>query len=91
MEFYRALAELFFAYGDDVRFRCIAADRTKVKGLHLRDYDQELRRRARTREELLAAFRENLHAFESSWYGRHEVTSETFTRFSGNLERIRAC
>ncbi len=56
-----------------------------------RDYDLELRRRAKTREELLAAFRENLHAFESSWYGRHEVSAETFTRFSGNLEKIRAC
>ena len=56
-----------------------------------RDYDLELRRRARTREELLAAFRENLTAFESSWYGRHDVTAEIFARFSGNLERIRAC
>ena len=55
-----------------------------------RDYDQELCRRAKTREDLLAAFRENLTAFESSWYGRHEVTPDTFTRFSGNLERIRA-
>ena len=55
------------------------------------DYDLELRRRARAREDLLAAFRENLTTFESSWYGRHEVTAETFTRFSGNLERIRAC
>ena len=56
-----------------------------------RDYDLELRRRARTRDELLAAFRENLTAFESSWYGRHQVTAEIFARFSGNLERIRAC
>ena len=56
-----------------------------------RDYDLELRRRARTRDELLAAFRENLRAFEASWYGRHPVTAEIFARFSGNLERIRAC
>ena len=56
-----------------------------------RDYDQELRRRAKTREDLLAAFRENLTAFESAWYGRHEVTPELFARVSGNLERIRAC
>ncbi len=56
-----------------------------------RDYDLELRRRARTREELLAAFRENLTAFESAWYGRHAVTPDTFARFSGNLERIREC
>ena len=56
-----------------------------------RDYDLELRRRAKTRAELLAAYHENLNAFESSWYGRHEVSAETFTRFTGNLERIRAC
>ena len=56
-----------------------------------RDYDLELRRRARTRDELLSAFRENLTAFESAWYGRHAVTSDTFARFSGNLERIRGC
>lgn len=56
-----------------------------------RDYDLELRRRAKTRAELLAAFRENLNAFESSWYGRHQVTAEIFAHFSGNLERIRAC
>ena len=56
-----------------------------------RDYDLELRRRARTREELLSAFRENLIAFESAWYGRHQVTPDTFARFSGNLERIRGC
>ena len=56
-----------------------------------RDYDLELRRRARAREELLAAFRENLNAFESSWYGRHQATAEIYARFSGNLERIRAC
>ena len=56
-----------------------------------RDYDTELHRRARTREQLLAAFRENLTAFESAWYGRHEVTRDTFARFTGNLERIRGC
>lgn len=55
-----------------------------------RDYDLELRRRARSREELLVAFRENLTSFESSWYGRHEVTPDLFMRFSSNLERIRA-
>ena len=56
-----------------------------------RDYDLELRRRARTRDELLSAFRENLIAFESAWYGQHEVTPDIFARFSGNLERIRVC
>ncbi len=56
-----------------------------------RDYDRELRRRAREREEMVAAFEVNLADFERSWYGRHEVTTDIFTRFTGNLERIRAC
>ena len=56
-----------------------------------RDYDRELRRRARTRETLLAAFAENLNAFERSWYGRHPVRPDNFTAFEENLARIREC
>jgi MYXO-CTERM domain-containing protein len=56
-----------------------------------RDYDRELRRRARTRDDLLAAFDLNLAAFERSWYGDHAVTPETLQAVAGNLERIRAC
>ena len=56
-----------------------------------RDYDRELRRRGRTRDALLAAFEENLTAFERSWYGRHPVRPDDFTAFEGNLARIREC
>lgn len=56
-----------------------------------RDYDRELRRRARTRDDLLAAFDQNLTAFERSWYGRHPVRPDDFTAFEGNLTRIREC
>lgn len=56
-----------------------------------RDYQRELQRRARSREALLAAFEENLLAFERGWYGQHEVTRDLLTRFSQNLETIRAC
>jgi Domain of unknown function (DUF4129) len=56
-----------------------------------RDYDRELRRRARTQEELLGAFDRNLDAFERAWYGDHPVTPEALGEFSANLERIRAC
>ncbi len=56
-----------------------------------RDYQRELQRRARSREALLAAFEENLQAFERSWYGQHEVTRDLLARFSQNLETIRAC
>ena len=56
-----------------------------------RDYHRELQRRARSRETLLAAFEENLRSFEASWYGQHEVTRDLLTRFTQNLETIRAC
>jgi hypothetical protein len=54
-----------------------------------RDYDRELRRRARAQAALLAAFGQNLESFERAWYGAHEVTPEVFGAFTENLERIR--
>ena len=56
-----------------------------------RDYDRELRRRARGNASLLDAFDDNLEAFERSWYGEHAVTRDSLGSFSQNLERIRAC
>jgi hypothetical protein len=56
-----------------------------------RDYDRELRRRARAQPDLVASFDDSLRAFERSWYGEHEVTRETLRDFVRNLERIRAC
>jgi hypothetical protein len=56
-----------------------------------RDYQRELRRRARSREELLSAFDANLLTFERAWYGQHGVTLPMFEEFTRNLERIRAC
>lgn len=54
-----------------------------------RDYERELRRRARDRAPLLAAFDDNLLSVERSWYGRHEVSADSFAAFQRNLERIR--
>jgi hypothetical protein len=54
-----------------------------------RDYDRELRRRARDRAPLLSAFEQNLTSFERSWYGNHAVTNERFNHFEGNLDQIR--
>jgi hypothetical protein len=54
-----------------------------------RDYDRELRRRARDREPMLTAFNDNLKSFERSWYGKHEVTTEKLDRFDENLDQIR--
>lgn len=54
-----------------------------------RDYERELRRRARDRGELMDAFDDNLLSVERSWYGKHEVTGEGYARFEKNHERIR--
>ena len=56
-----------------------------------RDYEQELRRRARALPDLQAAFAENVNIFDRVWYGLHEVTQEALQRFQINLERIKAC
>jgi hypothetical protein len=56
-----------------------------------RDYDTELRRRARTQPDLLAAFGRNLSSFERVWYGEHAVTTATLGDFTEQLEKIRAC
>lgn len=55
------------------------------------EYERELRRRARARGELTAAFDQNRAAFERSWYGPHAVTPEIIESFNRNLEKIRAC
>ena len=55
-----------------------------------RDYEQELRRRARALPELQAAFAENVGIFDRVWYGLHEVTQEALQRFQINLEKIKA-
>ncbi len=56
-----------------------------------REYEGELRRRARTRAGLLSAFADNLISFERCWYGRHAVSPEAFEIFHKNLEQIRGC
>ena len=56
-----------------------------------RDYDRELRRRARGNADLIDSFDHSLHTFERSWYGEHEVTRDTLGAFAQYLERIRAC
>jgi hypothetical protein len=55
-----------------------------------RDYELELRRRARARPDLLAAFTQNVAVFDRIWYGMHDVTHETLDHFNANLERIKA-
>jgi hypothetical protein len=56
-----------------------------------RDYEQELRRRARALPELQAAFAENVGIFDRAWYGLHDVSPEGLQRFQINLDKIKAC
>ena len=53
-----------------------------------RDYERELRRRARALPDLLSAFAENVGIFDRAWYGLHDVTEEAVQRFQSNLEKI---
>lgn len=54
-----------------------------------RDYELELRRRARAWPDLQRAFAENVGAFDRTWYGLHEVTQDGVSQFEGNVQRIR--
>jgi hypothetical protein len=56
-----------------------------------REYETELRRRARAQSEVQDAFSQNVAAFDWAWYGLHEVTSDALEQFQFNLARIRAC
>ncbi|MBI5802199.1 MAG: DUF4129 domain-containing protein [Verrucomicrobia bacterium] len=55
-----------------------------------RDYELELRRRARAWPVLQGAFAENVGSFDRAWYGMHEVSSDALQQFEANLQRIRA-
>ena len=56
-----------------------------------REYETELRRRARALPVVQNAFSQNVAAFDRAWYGLHEVTQEALQQFQTNLEQIRAC
>jgi hypothetical protein len=55
-----------------------------------REYEMELRRRARALPAVQAAFSQNVAAFDRAWYGLHEVTLEALQQFQSNLEQIRS-
>ncbi|MEO6034775.1 MAG: DUF4129 domain-containing protein [Verrucomicrobiota bacterium] len=55
-----------------------------------REYEGELRRRARALPDLQDAFGQNVTAFDRVWYGRHDATGEIVRGVQANLERIRA-
>jgi len=68
------------------------ADRSLIsiqRGKSNHDYARELRRRARDKADLLAAFQQNLGVFEKSWYGMYEVDMGTVEQFETTLARMR--
>jgi hypothetical protein len=54
------------------------------------DYLREVRRRARSAAGLDGLFARGIEAFESAWYGLHEVGVSDVSRFEENLERMRS-
>jgi hypothetical protein len=55
-----------------------------------REYELELRRRARTFPEARALFAANVAAFERAWYGVHEVAVEDIGEFRNRMQRMKA-
>lgn len=53
------------------------------------DYARELRRRARSKPEIVPVFSDTVAVFERSWYGMHDVTAELVARVEENLAATR--
>ena len=53
-----------------------------------RDYQTELRRRARDRDEMQGAFARNVSRFERVWYGRHDADDRLLTEFQADRQRV---
>jgi hypothetical protein len=54
-----------------------------------REFEMELRRRAREAPEARELFSVNVRAFERAWYGMHEVFQEDAERFRQRAEEIK--
>ncbi len=76
------LANLAYLGGNSL----IAIDRGKSND----DYARELRRRTRSKPEILPVFNDTVTVFERSWYGMYDVTAELVTRVEDNLAATRA-
>lgn len=55
-----------------------------------RDYELELRRRARALPGITTAFSGTVREFDRAWYGAHEVTAEGLADFAAQVEQVRA-
>jgi len=54
-----------------------------------REYERELRRRARAIPRTPELFSANVTAFERAWYGLHEVTADDIELFRGRIEQMK--
>ncbi len=54
-----------------------------------REYESEMRRRARDIPDARELFAANVRAFECVWYGNHEVTAEEIARFRGRAAELK--
>lgn len=68
------------------RHSLIAIDRGKSN----HDYVRELRRRARSKPEIVGVFGDTIGVFERSWYGMYDVDSGLVARVEENLSAMRA-
>jgi hypothetical protein len=55
-----------------------------------REYENELKRRAHERKELISIFTNSLNVFERAWYGMYQIARSEYDSFSLNQERILA-
>jgi hypothetical protein len=55
-----------------------------------REYELELKRRARAFPEARGLFTGNVAAFERAWYGLHEVSREDVGEFRGRVDQMKA-
>jgi len=53
-----------------------------------REYEQELKRRAHERKELLTIFANSLNLFERVWYGNYRLPRSEFNNYAANQKRI---
>ena len=65
------------------RFLTIHAGKTN------REYELELRRKARQFAEARQLFGQNVTAFERAWYGQHAVSAEDAAEFRQRIESIK--
>jgi uncharacterized protein DUF4129 len=54
-----------------------------------REYELELRRKARQFAEARGLFGDNVSAFEAAWYGMHEVSGESVAEFRARLDGMK--